>query len=81
MARVRRTLCVPFLLVPLLVGLLVVPTASAVQYEPLADLVGSPRRLAVASVGPEDPYPTAAGDGCLYALEDGSGAVRRTRNT
>ena len=61
----------------LLASLLAPVPVSAVQFQPLAELATGIGFTTVIELGPEDPDPGATGDGCLYAVNGGAGAVHR----
>ncbi len=61
-----------------LVGaLLVTFRAEAAQFQPLTNLQTGIGFTTVLTLGPEDPTPSTIGDGCIYAVHGGQGAVHR----
>ncbi|MBW2698319.1 MAG: PQQ-dependent sugar dehydrogenase, partial [Deltaproteobacteria bacterium] len=62
---------------PFVLGSMLAAPAAAVQFQTLADLQTGIGFTTVLTLGPEDPNPATAGDGCIYAANGGEGAVHR----
>ena len=61
----------------LVVTLLSSLRAEAVQFQVLTNLQTGIGFTTVLTLGPEDPTPSTIGDGCIYAVHGGQGAVHR----